>query len=616
MNDHTFDLINKFNDHFNISSDNYRIYVLNLKADTQLDPFIESDIRNLLDNTHLNQKAKSGEGYGFCFYGIQAGLISMQNKFEFITMGQNGYTESSINHSGENEELELVLKGNPAYKRVDNLQLYKRLLGKLTNRLFKNLNIKKLNIFLPPVPDDFVFPDFKEILESRGKNGQSIQLSNFGNLLQPEPGVIQYIVMNCEVDTGNSFVISGYETVKNQINHIGSIGFYKDRSWLMKELQPKLIECRQPVQNQRNKEVKKVKKIQQNTVFSKPECKYYGLNFDFNEFLNSHSTDIYDRQYSVSKLRPVHFDDFEISIETLVRKCETLNSADASILLTGKESLYEVSLFDHSLIASEIEQCKSFSKSGIETSNENICNPSLFSSDFTVKHYLGLPANFYRSTFRLKPGVKAKLDYSKLIWDKDLSMDIILSIISHNDFCTIEDIAEDLIWLYNAQADPSAQLSYNYSLRFSCDLFLKLFNTDQVEVRIPEDKHILAVRLDHSQNNETEKEIIQRFNEQKSKLKVKNSSSITRKQTVKRPQSHKPTGLVRSDPWDIPIKDLNVKQRTKNILKRSGINNCIQLKAYTPNKLRHIKNLGKDSILEIRAELARRGLSLQPDYRY
>lgn len=57
MNDHTFDLINKFNDHFNISSDNYRIYVLNLKADTQLDPFIESDIRNLLDNTHLNQKA-------------------------------------------------------------------------------------------------------------------------------------------------------------------------------------------------------------------------------------------------------------------------------------------------------------------------------------------------------------------------------------------------------------------------------------------------------------------------------------------------------------------------------------------------------------------------------
>ncbi|WP_052299005.1 DNA-directed RNA polymerase subunit alpha [Mycoplasma suis] len=56
-----------------------------------------------------------------------------------------------------------------------------------------------------------------------------------------------------------------------------------------------------------------------------------------------------------------------------------------------------------------------------------------------------------------------------------------------------------------------------------------------------------------------------------------------------------------------PIEDLELTQRTFNILKNSGINTISELVAYSFDELAEFRNLGKKALLEVQAKLEERG---------
>lgn len=593
--------INRYNKRFGLPGEGYLTTYEFIDIDSESFDDIKSDIANLIINEcKLRDKESVKQHFGvFSSYGLSLAIMELKGNSECITH-QEGFRDEAIISKNLDEFLNIETNEENPKAFVSNIvswcinpesnidisdDIWRSLLFQPIKTIGRTMlpgKTPEIIVIVPYVSKELDYPDWKDMFSTLKIKNVDITLMDYGHICGVNELERKYIVQYQSDGIREYIIVAAYERIRGKISCIGILAFdveKNDKEYELKSISETAFNINWKPEKYKKEDIQKLVS----------DCHMIDSKFQagsgFNSFLGSHTISFLRQMYRVVGTTSSEIQD----IANVYMAGEALQAIEVCSRILTESDLYNISLEDAVAVANRMEHSKCFGKTGVATGHvARLGTYKGVAKAVDLSKLRSIPANYATITWKLKDRKKKTVPYERLEIGKYSEREILESIVQYYEPATTENIAEDLLYLANksVDTDPSAF--------FAAKIFLVLMSMESlvIDSRHEEIKSIFNV----------DSEVYQPVEMPELELKKKNENSSTRLYDIFAKDKQK------QNIHKMSIDELELSVRSYNCLKRAGINTVGELAKKKPEDLMKVRNLGRNSYLEVMTKLKKFGV--------
>lgn len=593
--------INRYNKRFGLPGEGYSTSYQFIDIDSESFDDIKLDIANLIiDECKSRDEELLKQHFGvFSSYGLSLAVMELKGHSECITH-QEGFRDEAIISKNLDEFLNIETNEENPKAFVSNIvswcinpesnidisdDIWRSLLFQPIKAIGRTmLPGKKTEIIavVPYVSKELDYPDWKKMFATLKIKNVDITLMDYGHICGVNELERKYFVQYQSDGVREFIIVAAYERIRGKISCMGILAFdveRHDKEYELKSMTETSFNINWNPEKYRKEDIQELVS----------DCHMIDSKFQagsgFNSFLGSHTISFLREMYRMTGTVSSEFQD----IADVYMAGESLQAIEVCSRILKETDLYNISLEDVVAIANRMEHSKCFGKTGVATGHVAKLGTYKGVAKFVdLSKLRNIPANYATITWKLRDKKKKTVPYERLEIGKYLEREILEAIVQYYEPATTENIAEDLLYLANksVDTDPSAF--------FAAKIFLVLMSMDSlvIDSRHEEIKSISNV----------DSEVYKPVEIPELVVKKKTQDSGTRSYGIFSQDKQRQKILK------MGIDELELSVRSYNCLKRAGINTVGELVKNTPEDLMKVRNLGRNSYLEVMAKLKELGV--------
>ncbi len=595
--------IRRFNQAFSLlpHEDNYSAWFISLTEDDLR--AIQNDLAIIMihDTSEIDNVFQSS---ALISYGYRLGVVRLKGRNECYTR-QDGYRENAVYSYNLDGFLDVETDAeNPdagashiiqwAVNPGSNIDVSDDIVAKMIIPMVKNLckitppgKRMECTLIIPPLSKDIEVPDWSSLFSGLLVEDVSLNIVNYGYLLNIHNDERKYIMLYQTDGYQEYLIVSAYELIRGHNACVGSMAFDisdADHQYYLRDIHPSKIR----IQNRMNNYVKK-KESEVVSDWDYVDCRYK-VTDGFSSFLGKHPASFGREIYKLLDGGVLCEDN---PIASAFEGNESLEVVEVCTRILGENNLYNISLGDLVYVSTILQSDKNFGTVSVKTGKTYMLGTyKKFASSVDLSRLPEIPSNYDMFCWKIRDKKKKIAPYFSLDVSKNDESQIIESIIDHFDQCTTSRVAEDLLYLYKKDVEPSAY--------FVAKVFLVLSQMETIEIESKNTYVSTADNVDSIEYKEIDKKGI-KFTEN-----IRETKSGKDKMPHKIKDSHA-KGLLKT-----PIEELNLAVRSQSILKSIGVRTIGGLTKKTRRELYDVR-IGDRLQEEIIRKLRERGLELTSD---